>query len=48
MAAAGILLAAGLGLLLLGKAAWASACLLTGIVLGVAGRFTALIRRRKG
>lgn len=47
MAAAGVLLATGLGLLLLDKAAWASACLLTGIVLGVGGRFTALIHRRK-
>jgi hypothetical protein len=47
MISGGVLLAAGLALLVADQAAWASACLLTGVVLGVGGRVSALMRRRK-
>ncbi len=46
MITGGVLLAAGLTMLLAGQAAWASACLLTGVILGGAGRISALVRRR--
>jgi hypothetical protein len=46
MGAGGLILLAGFVLLVRGDSAWASAALLTGVVLGVAGRLAALLRRR--